>query len=204
MVLSGRQDFAQPQQRDALDLLAGGVEFGGAVVADARLEGGEDVVLGLAPHRDDEGEAELRDIGGVELGERVALGVGQRVEPGGGLLVRSIPAVRRLAAASLPARSGWAFSTPSRSSSVAARNTRHSALCRPPARVVGGAELQLEGAFGDPGRMLEDAAEQRDEIVSRSMLRRPDAPAPVGMALAASAGRCRCAAASQTLSWLWT
>ena len=38
----------QAQQRDALDLPAGGVEFGRAVIADARLEGGEDVVLGLA------------------------------------------------------------------------------------------------------------------------------------------------------------
>ena len=42
--------------------------------------------LVLPLHRDDEGKAEALDIGGVEVGEAVALRVGQRVEAGGGLL----------------------------------------------------------------------------------------------------------------------
>ena len=33
--------------------------------------------------------------------------------------------------------------------------------------VVRGAELELIGALGDPGRMLEDAAEVCDEVVAR-------------------------------------
>ena len=40
-----------------------------AVVGDAGLEGFQDAGLGVVAHRDDEGEAELRDIGVVQLGE---------------------------------------------------------------------------------------------------------------------------------------
>ena len=100
----------------------------------------EDLVLGLVPHRDDEGKAELRDVGGVELGEQLALLVGQRVEAGGGLFASSIPRSAAWPAASLPARSGWALSTPSRSVSLAAR------------KIAAERIVQAAGACRAPGR----------------------------------------------------
>ena len=57
-----------------------------AVVGDAGLEGLQDARLVEAAHGDDEGEAELGLVGVVELGEAGALGVGQGVEAGAGLL----------------------------------------------------------------------------------------------------------------------
>ena len=57
--LSNRQDVFEPKQRYALDLLAGGGEFGGAVAADAGLEGSEDLVLASALDGNDEREAEF-------------------------------------------------------------------------------------------------------------------------------------------------
>ena len=55
------------------------------------LELRQDFFLGLASHGDDEGEAEAGDVGGVELGEQLALVVGQRIEPGGSLFAWPIP-----------------------------------------------------------------------------------------------------------------
>ena len=136
----------------------------GAVVADAGLEGGEDVGLVEAAHGDDEGEAELRDVGVVELGEAGALGVGQGVEAGAGLLggrFRRSGAWRRRACRR--GRGG-------RSARRAARPRRRSGR-RGRARCAGrsavswaGPSSQGVGALGDPGRVLEDAAEAGDEV----------------------------------------
>jgi len=71
-----REHVLEAEQRDALDLFAGGLEFNAAAVADARLEFRQDLLLGLALHRDDEWKAEGGDVGGVELGKQFAFLVG--------------------------------------------------------------------------------------------------------------------------------
>ncbi len=48
-----------------------------------RLSKGEDVVLGEAPHGDDEGEAEALEVARVEVGEAGEFVRRQAVEPGG-------------------------------------------------------------------------------------------------------------------------
>ena len=82
-----RKHVFEPEQRDALDLVAGGVEFGRAAVADARFEAARISSLVLPFTAMMNGKAEGGDIGGVELGEQLALLVGQRVEAGGGLFL---------------------------------------------------------------------------------------------------------------------
>ena len=51
-----------------------------------------------------------------------------------------------------------------RSCSVAARKIDAQREVEAGGGVVGGAELAVEGAFGDPGRVLEDRAEMADEL----------------------------------------
>ena len=101
---------------------------------EAGLKRREDAGLGIVAHGDDEGKAVFGDIVGVQALElRRVLGIGQRIEGGAGLFGGGLPRVRCLAAASLPARSGWACSTPRRSAGLAERKMRASALCRPAA-----------------------------------------------------------------------
>ena len=102
-------------------------------------------VLVEAAHGDDEREAELGRVGVVQLGEAGALGVGQRVEAGAGLLGGRTRRSGASAAASLPARSGWAVSTPSRSSSEAERKARASALCEARRRCRGRGRARARG-----------------------------------------------------------
>ena len=131
-------------------------------LVEAACEGGEDRGLGVVAHGDDEGKADVWRHRRRSVGEAGALGVGQRVEAGARPVRRSMSAVSRLAAASLPARSGWARQHRHRARSAeAARNTRASAFCKPVGAVMGRAELQQPGAVGDPGRMFEDAADRR-------------------------------------------
>ena len=81
------QHVLQPEQRDALDLRGRRCRTRSrGRCRSASREGRQDARLVVVAHGDDEGKAELRLVGVVELGEARALGVGQRVEPGAGLL----------------------------------------------------------------------------------------------------------------------
>ena len=104
------------------------------------------------------GKPNLVDIGGVELGEQFALGVGQRVEPGGGLFPgrfrRQPLGLRQLAGeVGVGVEHAEPLGLAGRAEDAAQR------IVQAAGAVMRGAEFQLEGAFGDPGRMLEDAAE---------------------------------------------
>src|ERR1700761_4013478 len=76
----------EAQRRDAEDLGKRGFSFLGRAVGETPLELSQDRILGVAPHADDEGEAELRPIGIVELMEARELRVAQPVKSGAGLL----------------------------------------------------------------------------------------------------------------------
>ena len=159
------QHVLEAEERDALDLGAGGGELLVAVVGDAGLEGLQDARLVEAAHGDDEGEAELRLVGVVELGEAGALGVGEGVEAGAGLLGGGF--------------GGQAFGGGQLAGEVGVGLEDGEALVRGGGAegagqrageagggVVGGAELEVEGALGDPGGVLEDAAVALDEGVA--------------------------------------
>ena len=160
------QHVLETEEGDALDLGAGGGELLVAVVGDAGLEGLQDARLVEAAHGDDEGEAELRLVGVVELGEAGALGVGEGVEAGAGLLGGGF--------------GGQAFRRRQLAGEVGVGLEDGEALLRAGGAegagegvgeagggVVGGAELEVEGALGDPGGVLEDAAVALDEGVLR-------------------------------------
>ena len=85
-----RQQGFETKPGDFFHLLAGGVEFLVSGVGDARLEGGENVVLGQSLHRDDEGKAELLDIGRIQLGKAGMFVSAQPIKPGAGRCVSSI------------------------------------------------------------------------------------------------------------------
>ena len=137
------------------------------LIADARFEGREDIVLAEPLDRDDEGKAEFLDIGRVELGEAGMFAGAQPVETGAGLLLAGCPrSVRRQSPAGRQDRDGRA-STPSRSSGLAARKMATSAVCTRPTVNGIADEAVVIGTFGDERRMLEDAAEARYEIISR-------------------------------------
>ena len=136
-------------------------------LVEAGLEGLQDVGLGVVAHGDDEGKAELRDIGVVQRWEVCALGVGQGVEPGGGLFGGGFGGQPLAPAPACRQGRGGRCSTPRRSSSLAARNTAAQRVVQADGAVMGGAKFQVEGALGDPGRMFEDAAEVLHEIGAR-------------------------------------
>ena len=119
-----------------------------------------------AAHGDDEGEAELRGVGVVQLGEAGALGVGEGVEAGAGLLGGEFggEAFRRRQLAGevgVGLEDGEAL--------VRARGAEGAGerVGEAGGGVVRRAELEVEGALGDPGGVLEDAAVALDEGVLR-------------------------------------
>ena len=147
-------------------------ELGGAIVGEPAPRRRRGCRLVVVAHRDDERETELRLVGVVERGEPRALGVGQRVEPGAGLLGGRIPAVSRLRRRELAREVGVGRENAEPLVLAApTRKARASALCDADGGVVGGAELERVGPLGDPRRMLEDAAEARDEVAGASASR---------------------------------
>ena len=121
-------------------------------------------------HRDDEGEAEFLRVGLVQLGEGGAFLICQRIQPGGGLFggrLRRQPLRRRQFPGKV--RVGLQHDQ----AAVRVRLAEHPAKQVVDARhaVMGAAQLQHVGVFGDPGGMFEDAAECGDEPVARHFRR---------------------------------
>ena len=181
------QHLLQPQPCDRLHLGRGGGQLRRARIRQPLLEGGQDLRLVEPPDGDDEGEAEFREIGFVQLREARALRVGQRVEPGGGLLRGRLggepPGDGKLAG---KVRVGLEDRQPALRSRHA-EDGAHGAV-QPPCGVLGGADAAVEDRLGDPRGMLEDGTEALDEALPRHFgwpfafyVRRTDvhAPAPV-------------------------
>src|SRR5690606_19226768 len=76
------QNCLQTQQGDTLDLGACGRKLFFSTIGHPTLENGGDRCLVVIARVDDEGEAELFDIGIVERGEALALVIGQGIEAG--------------------------------------------------------------------------------------------------------------------------
>ena len=170
------------------------------VVAEAGVQGGEDHRLGVVADRDDEGEAELLDVGGVELGELAALVVGQRVEAGGRLLGgRGFG--QALGGGELAGKIGvggedaqalvlrWPCGT-----GCAARNAGPT-RCRWPGRVRRRRRVRRSTASARRssrnGRRTGVAVHLRGDEVGRH----------VGVMLRPSGGRCRCGGRSRPYPW---
>jgi len=154
----------QAQFGDPFHLGAGGGEFGGAVIGDAGLEGREDGVLGVVTHGDDEREAVLGHVGGVEALKAGAFVIRQRVERGAGLFgsgVRRKTFGRRKLArkVGMSAQDGEALVLRGGAEDAGER------VVQARGAVMRGAEFEGPSAFGDPRGMFEDAAETRDETV---------------------------------------
>ena len=126
----------------------------------------EDARLVEAAHGDDEGEAELRLVGVVELGEAGALGVGQGVEAGAGLLGGGLGR-QALRGGELAGEVGVGLEDGEALLRAGGAEGAGEGVGEADGGVVGGAELEVEGALGDPGGVLEDAAEAGDEGVLR-------------------------------------
>ena len=180
-----------------------GVEFGGAVVADARFEGRQDVLLGLALDRDDEGKAEGRDIGGVELGEQLALVVGQRVEPGRGLLLGRFRR-QALGRGELAGKIRMRVEHAEPFACRWPRGRRGRARCAGRRRCRARGRAPARRRARRSRRVLEDAAEALRRSRRASMREGLSAAGSVGMRLLASAGRCRCAAPARPCRALLT
>ncbi len=126
-------------------------------------------------HGDDEGKAELLDIGVVELVKLARSASVRASRPARGLLGGRF---RRQALCRAPAcRQGPDGRSARRAarSSLAPRKTCAKRAVQADGAVVGGAKAHVEGALGDPGRVLEDAAVVRDEFGSRAMRLGPSA-----------------------------
>src|SRR3989304_6183105 len=76
----------EAQPGDRIDLLEAPGELGRRVVAQAPLELGEDLALGVVAHRDDERDAEPRTILAVQAGDPALLLRREVHEPGAALL----------------------------------------------------------------------------------------------------------------------
>ncbi len=135
-----------------------------AVVADADVHGAENGRLGVVANGDDEGETELRHVGGVQFLELRALVIGERIETGARLFRRrgvgEALRLRELAGKigvrdehAQPFLLAWPCGTDCEARSAG-----------PLAVSLAGRELAVERALGDPGGMLEDRAEMTDEL----------------------------------------
>ncbi len=151
--------------RDPFHLGAGGLELLIGVVADAGLEGGEDVVPCQAFHGDDEGEAEFCDIGGVEFGEACVLIWAQTIETGAGLFAFALFS-QSAGDGELAGKVRMGVEDAELLLRVRGAKNRHHRLMH----ALGGQRHEdhaaVIGALGDKGRMFEHATEGRDEIVA--------------------------------------
>ena len=182
------QHVLEPEERDALDLGAGGGTLV-AVVGEAGLEGRQDARLSLSRTAMMNGKPNFM-VGVVELGEAVALGVGQGVEAGAGLLGGGL-AGKALGRRQFAGEVGVGVEDAEAFVRLAARKARASAQCEARGGVVGGAELELVGALGDPGECSKTPPKRWTKASSdmwRWCLGRRAAPGGVRP----SAGRCRC------------
>ena len=116
----------------------------------------------MVAHGDDEGKAEFRDIGIVEGGELRPLRVGQRVQTGAGLFRRAF--LRQTFCGGQLARQ-IGVSGQNAKTLLRRRGAKDAGQCivQSDRAVMRGAKLQIVGAFGDPGGMLENTAIARDE-----------------------------------------
>ena len=160
-LLELREDGAQPQQGDAFDLAAGDAEFAIAGISEAGVHGGEDHRLGVVADGDDEGEAEFGHVGGVELGELAAFVVGEGIEAGGGLLgARGFG--EALGGCELSRQIGMGGEDAEALLFGCCPKLCAKREVKAGGGIVDWAEFAVEGAFGDPLRMLEDRAEMAD------------------------------------------
>src|SRR5690606_26689504 len=116
-------------------------------------------------HRDDEGKAELLDIGAVQAGEGLALLVGERVKPGGRLFGSRFRR-QALCLCQLSGKVGVCLEDAEALILVRRAEDAGKRVVKAAGAVVRRAKFQIVGAFGDPRGMLEDAAEAADEILA--------------------------------------
>ena len=143
-----------------MDLAKGFAEFLLAGVLDAVFEGGENLRAGVELGADDEGEIELGEVAGVEIGELLVFFVAEAVESETGLFGS------RLGGESAGARE---FAS---KVGVSANEGQLGFVgdglddgFHAGDEVVAGSEREMcEGLFGDPRGVLVDGAEQVDEL----------------------------------------
>ena len=131
----------------------------------AGLERLQDVRLGLALHRQDEGEAKARLIGVIQLREPPPLRIRQHVEPGGGLLLRGVlrEAPGRV---QLPGEIGMGVDERELPLLRGGAHDRRHIGMQALGCVASGAEPVVIGTLRHPGGMFENAAEAGDELVA--------------------------------------
>ena len=128
-------------------------------------EGIENAGLVMVTHGDDEGKTELLCIGIIEFGEGLPFVIGECIEAGtcllGGGLLRKPSCCSQLAGeirVGLEHTEAAVF--------VCGAKTPGQCIVEAGGAVMGGAQLEVVGFFGNPRRVLENATERLDEGLS--------------------------------------